>query len=139
MKVSFFLIFSLCILTSSAQQYLFGDFQRRYQLEKAIFLNDEIHGLYKPILLDSSLENSIQEGIWSYGNFIDTSRFLVLPIVDGIFKYNSTDKSFSNAIGLGAQFNYEHKNFYTQWRAGFQMGTLSTYEHDLTHKRPHAP
>ena len=139
MKVSFFLIFHLWVLVSFAQQYLFGDFQRRYQLEKAIFLNDEIHGLSKPILLDSSLENSIQEGIWSYGNFIDNSRFLVLPIVDGIFKYNSIDNSFSNAIGLGAQFNYEHKNFYTQWRAGFQMGTLSTFEHDLTHKRPYAP
>ena len=40
---------------------------------------------------------------------------------------------------MGAQFNYEHKNLYTQWRAGFQMGTLSTFEHDLTHKRPCAP
>ena len=123
MKISFFLIFHLWVLASFAQQYLFGDFQRRYQLEKAIFLNDEIHGLSKPILLDSSLENSIQEGIWSYGNFNDTSRFLVLPIVDGIFKYNSTDNSFSNAIGLGAQFNYEHKKIFTlNGEQGFKWG-----------------
>ena len=76
MKISFFLIFHLWVLASFAQQYLFGDFQRRYQLEKAIFLNDENHGLSKPILLDSSLENSIQEGIWSYGNFILTIKKL---------------------------------------------------------------
>ena len=37
MKVSLFLIFHLWVLTTYAQQYLFGDFQRRYQLEKAIF------------------------------------------------------------------------------------------------------
>ena len=76
MKVSLFLIFHVWVVTSFAQQYLFGDFQRRYQLEKAIFLNDEIHGLSKPILLDSSLENSIQEGIWSYGNLVILQDFL---------------------------------------------------------------
>ena len=32
-----FLIFHVWVVTSFAQQYLFGDFQRRYQLEKALF------------------------------------------------------------------------------------------------------
>ncbi len=137
----FFAFFTLSISVSIgvAQSYFFGDFQQRYQLEKQLYLRNQCHSISKPILLDSVLTIKTQKGIWSYGQVSDTVRFLVLPVIDGGIKYNPFDNDLTNLFSLGAQFNFSNNQLYSQWRLGYALGTLSTYESNNLTKRPFAP
>ena len=136
-----FLVLSLIGSTAiCSQNYFFGDFQSRYQLEKNKYLSKNQHTLSKPYLINYKLDSLRQKGIWNYSSSLNKSNIKILPIGGFSLNYDLEKQLTSKSFNLGFQFNSKYKNcFYTQFRTGINRSELNYYEALSTYKRPFFP
>ena len=127
----------LTVFNVFSQQYVYGDIQSRYKLEKNIFQQDNKHTLSKPYLIDNNITNNYQKGIWSYAAIKDSSKIIILPF----FSLQESPKVFPSTRQLnystGFQFNFLRPNFFSQIRIGYQQGSVDDTR--FSYKRPYAP
>ena len=128
----------LIVFNSHSQQYIYGDIQSRYKIEKYIcFEGENEHSLSKPYQINKIKSKIYQKGIWDYSAIKDSSKFTFLPFIS---LQESPVISFSSPkinYAAGLQFNYLSSKFFYQFRVGFQEGLADNSR--FSFKRPYAP
>ena len=124
------------MVNASSQQYIYGDIQSRYKMEKYIcFSGANEHSLSKPYQINKNQNKIYQKGIWDYSAIKDSSKFTFLPFLSlqesQLISYNSHKINYA----AGLQFNYLSSKFFYQIRLGFQEGFVNNER--FSSKRPY--
>lgn len=119
-----------------SQQYIYGDIQSRYKMEKYIcFEGGNHHSLSKPYQINKNQSKIYQEGIWNYSAINDSSKFTFLPFLSlqesPAISYSSPNINYATGI----QLNYLSSKFFCQIRLGFQEGSVNNDR--FSNKRPY--
>jgi len=126
----------LAVFNVFSQQYIYGDIQSRYKMEKYIcFEGKNEHSLSKPFQINKNQNKIYQKGIWDYSAIKDSSKFTFLPFLSlqesQLISYNSHKINYA----AGLQFNYLSSKFFYQIRLGFQEGFVNNER--FSSKRPY--
>ena len=128
----------LLVFNAYSQQYIYGDIQSRYKIEKYIcFEGGNEHSLSKPYQINKTKSKIYQKGIFDYSEIGDSSKVTILPFIS-LSKAPSVSLNTSKLnYSTGFQFNFQRPSFYSQIRIGFQEGFADNSR--FSFKRPYAP
>ena len=137
-----FILFSFlfCLINIFSQQYYFGDLQSRYRIDKSQYFSKNTHTISKPYLICKEKDTLKQFGLWEYSASMKDAKIKVLPLLSGMVNYENDLNLITNSFLLGTQINIQNnKRFFSQFRFGYQKGTISKYQIFSNYKRPLAP
>ena len=142
LKITFNIVFLVVVLVANSQHYFYGDNQRLFKLESAIYQSDENkHSIIKPYNFKvanqkSFKDSSFQSGVWAYGSDLNDKKAVILPVIEANFLNSPYENNSYLSTGIGAQFECNlNPRISLYSRYVYRRGSLSNYSLDRTHNR----